>query len=142
MFCFDLNNRDKGFVLLEKLSQKNNPEIYMVVGYLYLVYNRPVAAMKVLSKVLLDDDQNAQCYYLLAVAHDVMDEDLLCYKALRKALGCKKDFHEAYNYLGLKFLYGEEKIKEAEYLLEKALELDPNNEKYSKDLQQLKKIKV
>ncbi|MDD4202124.1 MAG: tetratricopeptide repeat protein [Candidatus Omnitrophica bacterium] len=134
IFCLEQNNLEKGFSLLEEISLTGQEKIYIVVGYLYLLYNKPEQAIQSLSKAIVKNERNALCYYLLAVAHDLQGQDLLCYKSLRKALGYKQGFHEAYNYLGVKLLQSKNNLKEAEHLFKKAISLEPDNYNYLDNL--------
>ena len=117
---------------LEKavLLEPKNPAIYKNLAALYVEQGNLEGAERLYKIVVGLAPADPEGYFLLANVYSERKNKAEEFKFLRKAIELKPDYHPALNYLGYTLLEDNTDLDEAGRLIEKAVELDPENGAY------------
>jgi len=102
----------------------------VILARTYMMTNQNTQARPILEHVLAEHGDDSDIHYSLAVIAEEQDDIVAAERHLKAILDEDSSDHNTMNFLG--YMYAEKGIKldEAYDLLEKALELDPNNPFY------------
>ncbi|RJO64629.1 MAG: tetratricopeptide repeat protein [Candidatus Omnitrophota bacterium] len=119
-------------IALERASvrEPKNISIYKTLGMMYLQQKRFKEAEKTYRSILaLAPDDNEAHFYLGSV-YSELGNNAGAIEELKQALQLKADYHEALNFLGYLYVEQNTNLQEAERLIKKAVELQPDNGAY------------
>jgi tetratricopeptide (TPR) repeat protein len=117
--------------LAKKLEELGNPpELYVALGLVYREAREAQEAMRAFEQALAKNADYAQAHFYLAAQLDQLDRRQEARESLRRTIQLEPNHPDALNYLG--YLDAEEgvNLEEAKVLIERALELDPENGAY------------
>ncbi|MGE5308600.1 MAG: tetratricopeptide repeat protein [Deltaproteobacteria bacterium] len=117
---------------LEKASrlEPKNATIYKSLAALYAQQNNLEAAERTYKIVIGLSPDDHEAYFFLASVYGEMKNRAEELANLKKALELKPDYHPALNYLGYVYVEENRNLTEARKLIDRALELDPDNGAY------------
>lgn len=127
----DLANQEYEVALNNaSLLNPEGVEIYKALGLLYIRQKKFDLALRTYKKVLELSKDDAEAHFYLADIYFELGDKIKTEQELEKALNLKSDYAQALNFLGY-FYSGENKnLDRAQVLVNKALEMDPNNGAY------------
>jgi Tfp pilus assembly protein PilF len=127
----DAAEREYG-IALEKASRLDpkNTTIYKNLAALYMERNDLAAAERTYKLIIELTPGDADAYFFLANVYDEQHKRGETVAYLKKTIELKPDYHPALNYLGYIYADGNTNLDEARRLIDRALELDPNNGAY------------
>jgi len=119
----------------EKLKEaiKLNPgyiEAYIGLGVLCEMKKDYAGAVENFEKALAIEPLDARLHFYLGVLYDKKKEKSLAVKEFREAMRLNPSLSDAYNYVGYMFAEDGVNLDEAEALIKKALEVEPDNGAY------------
>ena len=121
---------DEARAYLKKVAADNpdeGPQIIVAEAQLLRDANRHRDAFKLLSDALANDPEQPDLLYDLALTAEKLERFDLLETHLRKLIEVKPDHAHAYNALGYSFAERNTRLPEARKLIEKALELSPED---------------
>lgn len=110
--------------------EPENIEIYKSLGSIYLKQNKLKEAEAVYRLVLEISSDDADAHFALANIYYEQKDWLLAEKEAKSALSLNPDFVEALNFLGYLLVEQNKDLDQAESMLKKAVEKEPNNGAY------------
>ncbi|MCU0651064.1 MAG: tetratricopeptide repeat protein [Candidatus Omnitrophica bacterium] len=121
---------------LTKASQLDptNINIYRSLAVVHLHKKNFTAAESTFNLILKISPKDAEALFYLANVYDETGRDNLVEKTLRACLEIKPDYAQALNYLGYFFAETNRNLAEAENLIKKALQAEPENGAYADSL--------
>ncbi len=114
---------------LEKISESKNPELLRLLGFAYHKnrdYEKALASFR--KSLILKDEATTRFY--LAITLDSLKRDTEAIEELRKVVAQEPDNHVALNYLGYTLVERNEDLSEAKRLIERAVQMEPENGAY------------
>ena len=116
-----------------KCASKLNPKdigIYQGLGALYLKENKFKEAESTFRAISVLTPSDPKAHFYLGAVYQEMKRFDLCEEELKKALKLDPDYHEALNFLGYEYVEWGRDLNEAQNLINKAIQLDPDNGAY------------
>ncbi len=110
--------------------QPDNIDIYKELAKLYLYQDNFKAAEQTYLMILKIVPNDTEAHLYLANIYDELENRAAAIGELRKVLQLKPDYHEALNYLGYIYVEENTNLGEAEIMIKKALEFEPDNGAY------------
>ncbi|MDD4899010.1 MAG: tetratricopeptide repeat protein [Candidatus Omnitrophica bacterium] len=117
---------------LKNASKKEpkNIDIYKSLGLVYLQQRNFSAAENIYRSVLDLAPSDVQAHYYLGNIYFELKNKEAAERELKKAVELKPDFAEALNFLGYFYVEENKNLDQALSMIQKALEMDPNNGAY------------
>lgn len=128
---YDLVNQEyEKFLRLASQADPANVYLYKELGTVYLQQGNLEAAEKTYKLLIAAEPKNSQAHLMLGTIYEKQGKKDTAIAEFKAAIDSNPDDHLALNALG--YLYAEEGINlsEAEILVRKALEFEPNNGAY------------
>lgn len=116
-----------------KLSPKN-VDIYKSLGIIYLQQGKLKEAESAYKLVLGLEPQDAEANFYLGSIYEELKNRELAKKYVKAALEARPDYYEALNFLGYIYVEENQNLGQAEAMIRKALEFDPDNGAYTDSL--------
>ena len=113
---------------LEELGQP--PELYVALGIVYREAKQAQEAMRAFQRAIDLKSDYAQAHFYLAAQLDQLGRRDLARKSLLRTLAIDANHPDAMNYLGYLDAEAGVNLEEAKRLIERALQLDPDNGAY------------
>ncbi|MBI1992539.1 MAG: tetratricopeptide repeat protein [Candidatus Omnitrophica bacterium] len=117
--------------LVQKLKELGElPELYVALGVVYREAEHSAEAVRAFERAIDLRGEYPQAYFYLAAQLDHLGRKQDARWHLRKTLELDAEHSDAMNYLGYLDVEAGENLAEAKTLIERALELDPENGAY------------
>lgn len=107
-----------------------NPQFQYFLGVTYLDLNKPRKAIKPLKRALELKKDFSSAYFKMGVALDSLKKWDEAESMFREAIRIDSTNASSYNYIGYTYAQRNERLPETRKLIERALELDPDNPAY------------
>lgn len=115
----------------KKLNELGHPpELYVALGIVYREAKQAQEAMRAFQRAIDLKDDYAQAHFYLAAQLDQLGRRDLARVSLRRTLAIDANHPDAMNYLGYLDAEAGVNLEEAKRLIERALQLDPDNGAY------------
>lgn len=111
-------------------QEPKNIDIYKSLGAIYLKQKKFEAARDAYKLILDLSPNDNEAHFYLGNIYDELNLRDLAIEELRLAIQRKPDYHEALNYLGYIYVEENKNLDEAQILIRKALEIEPDNGAY------------
>lgn len=110
--------------------QPKNIEIYRSLGAIYIQQKKYKEAENTYKLLIGMAPENAEAHFYLGSIYNELKKKELCEKELKETLRIKPDYHEALNFLGYIWVDENRNLDQAEAMIKKALQMDPDNGAY------------
>jgi tetratricopeptide (TPR) repeat protein len=123
---------DQGVALLEGVVQKNtdDPDAYIALSQLYSDANRGAQAVKLLQDAQLKFPAESSLTFQLAAVLEKQKKHAESEAVFRQLIAKEPEHAQALNYLGYMLADRGEKLEESVGLIQRALQIDPDNGSY------------
>jgi tetratricopeptide (TPR) repeat protein len=123
---------DQGVTLLEGVVQKNSddPDAYIALSQLYSDANRGPQAVKLLQDAQLKFPMESSVTFQLAAVLEKQKKHAESEAVFRQLIAKEPEHAQALNYLGYMLADRGEKLEESVGLIQRALEIEPDNGSY------------
>ncbi|MGD0337100.1 MAG: tetratricopeptide repeat protein [Candidatus Omnitrophota bacterium] len=119
-------------VALEKAAKLNpkSVDIYKNLGLVYLDQKKFKDAQNSFRMITALSPGDAEAHFYLGYIYSELKDSALSEKEMKEAIRLKPDYAAALNFLGYSYVEQNQNLNQAETMIRKALEIEPNNGAY------------